>query len=93
MFMCASHWRRLPTQHRNAIWATYIPGQENRKDPTPQYMVVQAEAVLAMAIIDGVDADALSVQRARVDRWKRIVERLCIENTQLAPGRLEVSTS
>jgi hypothetical protein len=45
MFMCKADWRRLPKRMRDAIWDNYIPGQEIRKDPSPEYMRVAQEAI------------------------------------------------
>lgn len=72
MFMCKDHWSRLPRHHQQAIYANYVPGQEKRKDPSPQYMLAQKEAILAMGIIDGVDAGALKITRGWIDYWKKI---------------------
>lgn len=38
MFMCKAHWFRLPKPLRDAIWATYRPGQENDKQPSRAYL-------------------------------------------------------
>jgi hypothetical protein len=34
----------LPHAIRDAIWASYKPGQEDRKDPSPAYLVAAADA-------------------------------------------------
>jgi hypothetical protein len=41
---CREHWFRLPKAIRDRIWATYVPGQEVRKDPSAAYLAVAAEA-------------------------------------------------
>lgn len=46
---CLPHWRMTPARIQALIWETYKPGQENRKDPTLRYLVVQAMAVAAVA--------------------------------------------
>jgi len=38
MFMCKPHWYSLPKDMRDWIWATYRPGQEVTKDPSPEYL-------------------------------------------------------
>lgn len=38
MWGCSFHWFKLPKILRDRIWATYIEGQEERKDPTPEYL-------------------------------------------------------
>jgi hypothetical protein len=45
MFMCRSHWFALPKQMRDDIWAEYVPGQEIRKDPTPEYMEITQRCI------------------------------------------------
>lgn len=45
MFMCQPHWYALPKRYRDRIWATYTPGQERRKDPTPTYTRAAREAI------------------------------------------------
>lgn len=35
---CHKHWYRLPKPLRARIWATYRPGQEVTKDPSPAYL-------------------------------------------------------
>ncbi len=43
MWGCQIHWFRLPLYLRNKVWRAYKPGQEIRKDPSPQYMEVMQE--------------------------------------------------
>ena len=45
---CSDHWLTLPKELRGAIWETYRPGQEERKDPSNQYLLV-AEMVQVWA--------------------------------------------
>ncbi len=45
MFMCRGHWYALPKPMRDAIWAVYVPGQETRKDPSPEYLEVAQECI------------------------------------------------
>lgn len=40
MWGCKQHWFTLPKSLRDRIWATYVPGQEIRKDPSESYMRV-----------------------------------------------------
>lgn len=54
MFMCRSHWFQLPRTMRDVIWATYVPGQEKRKDPSPEYLDAAVAAVKWLARRDGV---------------------------------------
>lgn len=35
---CSKHWFSLPESIRNAIWATYRIGQEERLDPSDAYV-------------------------------------------------------
>ena len=40
---CRAHWYALPQRLRNRIWATYRPGQEVTKTPSPEYIAVAHE--------------------------------------------------
>lgn len=44
IFMCRSHWYRLPERIRTAIWRAYTPGQEQTKTPSDQYVKAAQEA-------------------------------------------------
>lgn len=37
---CKYHWFKLPVSLRNEVWATYKPGQEVTKTPSPSYLHV-----------------------------------------------------
>ncbi len=49
MFMCKNHWYMVPSRVRRMVWATYVPGQEIRKDPTMEYLEVTREAIAVVA--------------------------------------------
>lgn len=49
MFMCRRHWYMVPARLRAMVWATYVPGQEVRKDPTMEYLEVARAAIAAVA--------------------------------------------
>lgn len=49
LLMCRKHWFMVPRELQNAVWRYYVPGQEIRKDPTPEYMEAQKAAVEAVA--------------------------------------------
>lgn len=53
MFMCKGHWFQLPKDMRDAVWATYVPGQEDRMDPTEAYLNVTQRAIRWLAIREG----------------------------------------
>jgi hypothetical protein len=53
MLMCLRHWRMVPRDLQRAVWAAYVPGQEQRKDPTREYMVAHHLAVAAVASREG----------------------------------------
>ena len=38
MWGCKKHWFRLPQYLRDRIWAAYVPGQEERMDPSSAYL-------------------------------------------------------
>jgi hypothetical protein len=35
----------VPKTMQNAVWTNYVPGQEQRKDPTDEYLRVTREAI------------------------------------------------
>lgn len=39
---CRHHWYRLPHRLRQLVWMAYVPGQEIRKDPSPEYLAIAA---------------------------------------------------
>lgn len=45
MFMCRTHWFMLDQKLRAEIWFHYEPGQENRMDPTAEYLDVAQRAI------------------------------------------------
>lgn len=45
MFMCRRHWYMLPKATRDMVWEVYVPGQENRMDPTAEYLDVTRAAI------------------------------------------------
>ena len=67
MFMCGSHWKRLPAQHKAAVWKYYRAGQENDKEPSLDYLIASHAAILAMATIDGRSAEELTRARRTLD--------------------------
>lgn len=43
MWGCRQHWFSLPKHLRDAIWDAYVPGQEQRMDPSEEYLAVAHE--------------------------------------------------
>lgn len=40
---CLKHWYSLPEALRRRLWLHYVPGQEETKNPTAQYVAVANE--------------------------------------------------
>lgn len=53
MLMCRKHWKLVPKRLQDAVWDTYVPGQESRKDPTDEYLQAAQEAIDAVARKEG----------------------------------------
>jgi hypothetical protein len=53
LFMCAYHWRRVPSVLKARIWATYRPGQCDDKRITKKYADTAKEAIIAVAKTEG----------------------------------------
>lgn len=43
MWGCKTHWFKLPARLRAKVWATFKPGQEITKTPSPEYLAVARE--------------------------------------------------
>jgi hypothetical protein len=43
MWGCKTHWFRLPAILRAKVWRAYSPGQEERMDPSPEYLKIAHE--------------------------------------------------
>lgn len=43
MWGCRRHWFKLPKALRDRVWAAYVPGQEQRLDPSREYLAVARE--------------------------------------------------
>ena len=43
MWGCRRHWFSLPKVLRDKIWDAYSPGQEERLDPSAEYMAAAEE--------------------------------------------------
>lgn len=52
MFMCNKHWFMLPKQLRDLVWKVYVPGQEIRKDPTPEYLKISNFSIDYIALME-----------------------------------------
>lgn len=45
MLMCAKHWKLVPFAVQCRIYATYVPGQEMRKDASEKFLEAMGIAV------------------------------------------------
>ena len=43
MWGCKAHWFKLPKSLRDKVWLAYSPGQEQRMDPSDDYLSVAQE--------------------------------------------------
>lgn len=53
--MCLPHWRMVPKDMQDAVWANYKRGQEVRKDPTEEYLDITRMARLHVAEHEGLE--------------------------------------
>lgn len=49
LLMCKPHWLMVPKPLRRAVWTLYRSGQEERKDPSDEYLVAARRAIEAVA--------------------------------------------
>lgn len=53
MLMCAKHWKIVPRTLQANVYATYVPGQERRKDPSAAYLRASERAIVSVATAEG----------------------------------------
>lgn len=63
MFMCRTHWFRLPKDLRDRIWATYRVGQCDDMNPSKEYLLVAIDAVRYLAEQEGIEPDVRLYER------------------------------
>jgi hypothetical protein len=58
LFMCPRHWRMVPQEMKDALWAAYRPGQEIDKRTTREYRsaALTAQRAVRALEIGGPDA-------------------------------------
>lgn len=54
IFMCRRHWYLVPKPMRDAIWNSYVPGQEVKKNPTRAYLDAASAAIRAVEKKEGI---------------------------------------
>lgn len=87
MFMCARHWRMVPKPLQDAIWATYVPGQERgRITPTSDYFKVTREAIRVVRRAESADTELGGDHRMPTDPSKEADDRLQIGGAGLRVG-------
>lgn len=53
LLMCRKHWSMVPRPLQAAVWDAYVPGQEQRKDPTSMYLDAARAAIEVVADKEG----------------------------------------
>lgn len=53
ILFCRPHWYALPKPLRDAIWATYRPGQERDGRPSQAYLANVRQAIRVIAAKEG----------------------------------------
>ena len=48
MLMCPKHWRQVPKPLQQQVWAHYRSGQEEDKNPSPEYLQAARNAINAV---------------------------------------------
>ena len=56
---CDYHWSKVPVRCKQAVYATYVPGQELTKMTTAAYRQAAAAAIIAVAEQEGVTIPAI----------------------------------
>lgn len=74
MHMCRSHWAAVPKPLQRRLWAAYRPGQENRIDPTPEYLRAVAACVRAVAEAECHPHDEIDFEVGLYESWAEMLE-------------------
>lgn len=53
MLMCLRHWRMVPKDVQDLVWAHYRSGQEIDKQPSHAYLMAQRSAVWSVWVLEG----------------------------------------
>lgn len=48
MLMCRPHWNKVPTAIKRDVLRHYSPGQEQRMDPSDEYLEAMKAAIAAV---------------------------------------------
>jgi hypothetical protein len=48
LLMCPDHWRRVPKPLQTQVWRHYRNGQEEDKNPSPEYLVAAQAAIKSL---------------------------------------------
>lgn len=69
MLMCRVHWRKVPARLRRDLLDAYVPGQEDRWDPTVAYLRAAEACVRSVAEKEGVDSAAVAEAVQMYQTW------------------------
>lgn len=72
--MCREHWAMVPRTLQSALWATYVPGQENRMDPSVAYLRAAAHCVRAVAEAEGQSPDQIEREIEAYLLWAEMLD-------------------
>jgi len=53
LLMCPTHWRMVPRSLQHDVWNTYVPGQEQTKLPTEEYLDAAKVAIQVVRELEG----------------------------------------
>ena len=74
MHMCKRHWFMVPKRLRDALWASYRPGQERRMNPSADYLRAAAACVQSVAQKEGYPDDAIEDECEPYLSWAEMVD-------------------
>ncbi len=73
LLFCRRHWGMLCAALQREIWRTYVPGQEDRKDPSAEYLVAHHRSVAFVARREGHVAASVEHEALAITHQRRIV--------------------
>lgn len=73
LHMCAYHWGMVPRPQQRTLWAHYVRGQENRMDPTAEYLTAAAACVRAVAEQEDIPEAEIAFEVSMYEAWAEMV--------------------
>lgn len=69
--MCDPHWNRVAPRMKSLVWLNYRPGQEDTKDPTPEFMEAARDCIKAVGHAEKKSDDEIAAGLKTFNDWPK----------------------